>query len=609
MYLIRFIIIASAIIANLAYADEFKLDKTVENIPKKALVIKHDAKLFESESSQNSEAAPFIQLYFMMTPAKDNRVPVLKTFSKQPTKPDGWLEKGTYIEWNTVQMINFETQTGRERVKIYATPECATEFGHSGKAASDCEMLGEEPAQNPQSRLFIPLFEHQSANYQGGFIRIAQDNEPEKSLFQGDTAKLGYDLVLVVDSTLSMDEYFQPTMRVLQSFIQVVQDTMQGEVAKPLNIGLLFYRDRNLLQKCDIGYLTQWAQALTPETEKVLQALDTAEPTLCDSEDIPEAVFDGIYRAIIDTSWNNSHFKTILLIGDAPPNFDKNPMNLNIPTIHELADDKSIRFLTFKIGPKDDDAFEEFEALALQRESRLKGSFSRIIKADIQQFETDLMDALLIEWEMFNKTLELSQSYGASSLESSGDSSGSKVSAMALNMTEYELPIIIGQLSKIEESSREGKDFIKGWVPRKIKNQLAFGEYIFMRKVDLKLRLLVIESILTAAEAGMVDGAQAFLSAVRETLAIHLKMKTADIFSGNEALGEILEKANILPFKTELLLFTPEEINTWKPIDYQKLNQTLTEKIRYLRQFSNNPNHIRLFEGIPYLYIPKGYFP
>jgi len=613
MFLIRLIIIVGAIIAHLAYAEEFKLDKTVDNIPKKALIIKHDAKLFESESSQNGEEAPFIQLYFIMTPSKNERLPVLKTFSKQPTEPDGWLEKDTYIEWNTVQMIHFETQEGRERVKIYPTQQCASEFGRSGKTASDCQMLGEEPAQNPKTRLFIPLFEHQAGNYHGGFVRIYQNIKEDRAILQNESAKLGYDLVLVVDSTLSMATYFPPTMRVLQSFIQIVQDTMQGEVAKPLNIGLLFYRDRNLLQKCDIGYLTQWAEPLTDETEKVLQALDTAESTHCDSEDIPEAVFDGVYRAIIDTSWNNSHFKTILLIGDAPPNFDKNPMNLNVPTLHELADQKSIRFLTFKIGPKDDQAFEEFEALALQRESRLTGRFSRIMQADIDQFETDLMDALLIEWDMFNKTLELSQGYGVSSPPISsalaGDLSDSADSPMALNLTEYELPIIIGQLSQIEDSSQKGREFVKGWVPRKIKNQLAFGEYIFIRKVDLKLRLLVIESILTAAEAGMVDGAGAFLSAVRETLAIHLKMKTADIFSGNETLAEILEKANILPFKTQMLLFTPEEINTWKPLDYEGLNQSLTEKIRYLRQFSNNPNHIRLFEGIPYLYVPKGYFP
>ncbi len=586
------------IVANIVHAGEFQLDKTIENIPKKALIIKPDAKLFESESSQNGEEAPFIQLYFLMTPEKNNRVPVLKTFPKDKTQPEGWLEKDSFVEWNTVQMINFEPQTGRERVKIYATTECAKEFSRLGKTTAECQVLGEEPPQNPQSRLFIPLFQRQAETYHGGFIRI---QTPPTPLEKGKTGEisgpgkiLGYDLILVVDSTLSMGQYFQPTMRVLQSFIQVVQNTMQGEVAKPLNIGLLFYRDRNLLHKCDIGYLTHWAQPLTSDTEKVTTALGTAQATHCDSEDVPEAVFDGLSRAIIDTPWKSSHFKTILLIGDAPPNFDKNPMNFSVSSINELADEKSIRFFTFKIGPTDDQDFEEFEALALQRDAHLKGRFSRITQADIHQFETDLMDALTTEWELFNKTLELSKN--PEPIESLS------------HLTEYELPIIIAQLQQIERSKEE-RDFVKGWIPRKVKNKLAFGEYIFMRKVDLKLRLLIIESILTAAEAGMVDGADAFLSAVRETLAVHLRMKTADIFSGNETLGEILKKANILPFKTELLLFTQSEINTWKPVDYERLNQSLSEKIRYLREFSNNPNNLRLFEGVPYLYVPKGYFP
>ncbi|RKZ84318.1 MAG: hypothetical protein DRR19_17915 [Candidatus Parabeggiatoa sp. nov. 1] len=584
------ILLGCSLAANTIYAEEFELAKTVENIPKKALIVKHDAKLYKSESSQDGEEAPFIQLYFLMMPEKNNRVPVIKTFSKNQTQPDGWLEKDSYVEWNTVQMINFEPQAGRERVKIYATIECAKEFSHLGKTTANCQELGEEPPQNPQSRLFVPIFQRQAEAYHGGFIRIYQNEQENKSDVK--KTQLGYDLILVVDSTLSMGEYFQPTLRVLQSFLEIVQDLMQTEVAKPFNIGLLFYRDRKLWQDCDIGYLTHWAQPLTLNTEKVFVALDVAKATGCDSEDFPEAVFDGLYRAIVDTPWNSSHFKTILLIGDAPPNFDKNPMNFSVSSIQALADEKSIRFLTIKIGPEDDIDFEEFEALALQREAQLKGQFSRVTNENIHQFETDLMDALTTEWELFNKTQELSVNPEAMEPLS--------------HISEYELPIIRGQLQHLSKGNR---DFVKGWVPYKVKNKLAFGEYIFIRKIVLKLRLLIIESILTAAEAGMVDGGEAFLSAVREALAVHLKMKTEDIFAENETLGGILQKADILPFKTELLLFTPEEVNTWKPVDYEKLNQSLTEKLQHLREFSNNPNHLRLFEGVPYLYVPKRYFP
>ncbi|HID98716.1 MAG TPA: hypothetical protein EYP59_00275 [Thiotrichaceae bacterium] len=587
------IFIACYLIANLVHAEAFQIVQTNENIPKKALIIKQDAKLFKSESSQESEEAPFIQLYFLMTPEKNNRVPVLKKYSKIKTEPDGWLEKEAYVEWHTVQMINFEQRAERERVKIYTTQACAEEFGQLGKTTTDdCEVLGEEPAQNPQSRLLIPIFQRQAETYHGGFIRVPIPSEPSS----GGTGRIsGYDLVLVVDSTFSMGNYFQPTLRVLQSFLKVIQDLMQTEVAIPLNIGLLFYRDRQFWYLCDIEYLTHWAQPLTPNLEKVFSALDKAKATECDSEDFPEAVFDGLYRAISDTQWHDAYFKTILLIGDAPPNLDKNPMNFTVSGLNALADEKSIRFLTFKIGSEVDDDFEAFEAFALQRQEQLKGRFRQINRANIQQFETDLMDALMTEWELFNKALALSINPEQIELSSP--------------ITEYELPIIMAQLEQIEESKRNSVNFVTGWVPRKIKDKFAFGEYIFMRKIDLKLRILIIEGILTAAEAGMVDGAEAFLSAVRQILATHLKMKTQDIFAGNETLGNLLKKADILPFKTELLLFTPEEVNTWKPVDYEKINQSLSEKLRALREFSTNPNHLRLFEDVPYLYVPKRYFP
>lgn len=580
-------------------AAEFKLDKTAEDIPKKALIIKHGAKLFKSSDWWNNtaEEAPFMELYFLMTPEIKSRVPILKKFSKTKTQPEGWLEKDSYVEWNTVQMLNFEPQKGRELVKIYDTKECARKFG-VGEAVVGCQLVGEEPRKNQRSRLFIPVFELQQGNYHGGFIRVYQDN------LQHNSTQLGYDLILVVDSTRSMRTYFEPTMRVLQSFLKIIQNSMQGEITIPLHIGLIFYRDRKQQQDCDIEYLTQWAQPLTPNTSTVLQALKDAKVTLCDTEDEPEAVFDGIHRAIVDTQWNNNHYKTILLIGDAPPNFDENPLNFSVTSLIEEADKKDIRFLTFKIGPKNDQNIKEFRELALTRTPQQKGRFSRVDrittkanKADIQQFEGNLLNALTGEWNMFKKTLDVLSQYRKN-----------PVSQNLSQLTEYELPIIIGRLEKIGLSPNS-KDFVKGWVPRKVKNKLAFGEYIFMEKFDLKLRVLIIENIIMAATAGRREGAGAFLDTLRQTLAGQLGMKPGDIFTGDERLGDILWKTKLLPFKTELLLFTPAEINTWKPDYYETLNQLLTEKLRYLREFFDDPNNLRSFDGVHYLYVPKQFFP
>ncbi|MDM8564008.1 vWA domain-containing protein, partial [Candidatus Marithioploca araucensis] len=331
-------------------ATEFKLDTTENNIPKKALIIKHDAKLFKSpyHLPRTAKKASFLQLYFLMKPEKYNRVPVLKKFSKTKTNPDMRLEKGAYVEWNTIQMINFTPQKGRKRVNIYASKKCAKTYARYGKTTEACQALGEEGPlfdNKQQYKLLIPVFQRDKDNYHGGFLRLYQEKSSEKQ--QG---PLGYDLILVVDSSMSMGKYFRPTMEVLQTFVKLIRESTQTEVVIPLRIGLLFYRDRKG-KNCDLDYVTQWAQHLTSDVQKVIQALNQTKATECSSLNNQEAVWDGINRAIVDTVWHKNNLQTIILIGDAPPYSEKdtenNPMQFSVAYLHDKAKKgKNIRFLT-----------------------------------------------------------------------------------------------------------------------------------------------------------------------------------------------------------------------------------------------------------------------
>jgi hypothetical protein len=599
--IILFIIISSS---TVVYAGQYKLDKTPENIPKKALIIKHDAKLFKQPYGDSGKNVSFIQLYFLMKPEENSRVPIVKSFRKKITQPDGWLEKESFVEWNTVQMINFEPQKGRKLIKIYNTAPCAQEFSRFGKVISKCEEIGEEPrrySNNQQYNLLIPVFQSKGDSYHSGFIRINQ----QISELSPSTNLLGYDLVFVVDSTLSMGKYFAPTMQVLQTFVRYVRNSMKGEISKPLNVGLLFYRDRKKNNDCDIGYTTYWAEPprlgtkprpLTSDVNKVIQALNNAQVTHCDSEDDPEAVLDGLHRAILDTKWNSNHYKTIILIGDAPPNFEENPMELSVEHINNLAKQKNIRFLTFKIGNK---SYYEFKEIALSTADDRKGRFFIINKTDISLFKKELMNALSNEWDIFMKTLNVMK-----------DSLPSKQSKKHLDITDYAYPIIKRHLSQMEMSLNDNlPDFVKGWAPHTIKGKVAFGEYIFMRKNKLRICINIIDSIIVSSEDGVIEGAEFFLDTVRYALAEQLRMRKEDVFVRGENLDEVLKKANILPFKTEILSFTSDDVNTWKPIRFERIRDSLTDKLKYLREFYGDPKNLHYFDNIPYLYIPRKYFP
>lgn len=578
---LKLIPIIFSIAINIAYAKEYQIDQTIDKIAKKALIIQKDAKLFESSKSwwlggsNKGSDADFMELYFLMKPKKTTwvtnwvskfRMPVLKQYSLKNDQPDGWLEKKSYVPWHTMQLIQFQPKLERQLIKVYATAECAKQYGISGKTSKDCKILGEEPVQNSASKLLIPVFQRQKHIYQGGFIRISKNKQPVKLKHQN--TPTGYDLVFVIDTTRSMGIYFQPIVNVLQSFLKTIPN-------RTINIGVLFYRDRKFNDDCDIGYITNWAQNLTTNSNKVIQVLNNAEATWCDSEDEAEAVFDAVHRAIIDTQWNKNHFKRIILIGDAPPNYDKNPMNFSTASIIEEAKSKGIRLLTFKIGSKTDADIQEFEELANVN----NGQYHHITRADINQFKSKLTKVFIQEWTEFQKT---KRNYAASRLP------------------EYELPVIIG------EPNKQNRDFVIGWVPRQIQNQLAFKEYIFMRQVDLKLHILLLESIILAANAGIAGGEEDFLDILRQMLAVHLKSK--NIFQGDETLTEVIAKTHFT-IKTELFSFTPAEVKHWKVDDYTRLNKLLNSKLRLLQRFFNSKNNVHKFNGVAYLYIPKEYFP
>jgi hypothetical protein len=118
-----------------------------------------------------------------------------------------------------------------------------------------------------------------------------------------------------------------------------------------------------------------------------------------------------------------------------------------------------------------------------------------------------------------------------------------------------------------------------------------------------------LESIAEAASIGLDEGGDAFIEVIRSVLAAQLKVSPSQLFGQGETLNSILKKANILPFKTQVLSFTAQEITTWKPEDYERVHTILKEKVKVLREFKGNPTNNRYFGNKPHLYVPRAFFP
>jgi hypothetical protein len=606
--------------AGFAYA--LDPDKTPENVQKKAVIVTHDAKLFKKASGSEGEEASFMRIYFLMKPKIRNRVPVSR-YSGKTGQPDGWLEKKSFIEWNTLQMIKIEPQSGRKLAKIFGNLQCAELFGKSGQDPSGCNVIGQEPNRiyktKEEYQLLIPVFDKGKDNYQGGFIRVYQKGlsvKPSKKTYNVPTkiskGTLGYDIVFAVDKTASMGKWFKPTTEVLQSFIKLIEDKVKGgEVPLPFRIGLLFYKDRLTSEKCNEEFLlAEWGKEITQNVDSVIQVLKTAKEATCSSEEVPEAVLDGLNRIIIDTKWADNHFRAVVLVGDAgihpKSNQQKNPMGLDVSYILNKAQEKGIRFLTFKIG-SDDNSFMD---LANKPEPRNKGRYKSISTGGgIQEFKNRLLEAMMEEWGLLTKAQTIfTAGIGSQDI---APSTGINDSILGkYNIKPYEALIIAARLPpKADPSTANTPHFVKGWIPQKIEKQLVVSEYIFMGKARLKILINTLENIAEGALIGQEEGGEAFISIIRNSLATQLKTPANQLFGSGETLNSMLEKGNILPFKTQTLSFTADEVNNWKPDDYKRINQILREKVNYLREFVSKPGNIRDFGGRFHYYVPRVFFP
>jgi len=611
-------------VTPITMAYQYKPDQTVENVQKKVVITKHDAQIFRRVLDRRGKKAPFMQVYFLMKPKVAGRIPV----SFRPFKtgrPDGWLDKKSLVEWNTLQMIKLESQSGRKLAKIFEKKYCADLFGRYGREYKGCRALGEEPnrfASNNDLQLLIPVFQKSRHSYQGGFISVQQKESVVTASSSKTTTRrqvlgkprLGYDIVFVIDSHGSKS-VSSPTKNVVQTFIKQIQESLKNDKFKnmPIRVGLLFYRGRrDRKTSCNMGYLTKWGQRLTRNMNRVVKALTYEKGNNCSpKKNEPEAVLDALNRVLYDTPWDEKHFKSIILVGEHPPypTYDpRNPMRLKVDVINKRALRKNVRILAFKLGEHD----ESFKKLALNTAEKNKGRYLHIPQKDhIQLFKENLLKAMTNEWQMLtiaqhliDDKSNLSQKQGKDV-----DQLDDQTFLKTYNLTQYEALVIRARLPNTMQTSQVIPEFVKGWIPQEIQRQSVVGEYIFMDKFSLKKLINTLSDFVEATLIGYQEGGVAFINTIQNVLAAQTRVPTHRLFKSGESLQGILKKANILPFKTDILTFTAQEVNTWKPSDYIRINTILKEKVKVLAEFMNNPRNLHYFGKTPHLYIPKAFFP
>ncbi len=126
--------------------------------------------------------------------------------------------------------------------------------------------------------------------------------------FVGGLRKVGLDMVLVIDSTDSMQFVIDSTKTHLDKLVVSLRTMVPTS-----RIGVVAYRDRGE------EYLTKWVD-LSFSTSKIQGFL--ANLTSAGGGDWPEAVYDGLDVAIRDLTWRKRSKRIIVVVAGSPPHPD-----------------------------------------------------------------------------------------------------------------------------------------------------------------------------------------------------------------------------------------------------------------------------------------------
>jgi hypothetical protein len=260
--------------------------------------------------------------------------------------------------------------------------------------------------------------------------------------------------------------------------------------------------------------------------------LATEREATCESDQPGAAVFEAVNRALLDPVWKDGSFHVVMVIGDADPHWDKtasnyemkNPLHLTIKGLQELASLENVRFITNRIV-KPIEGGTLFETLAMDREDQFKGRFNRILLGNQAQLRQTLATTLWTEWR------ELVEPAGM------------------IGRPPYAYPTIV-DISHDGSAGSRNQSFTRGWV-----NKRAVNEFVFMRSLSIADLLSVIEVIVRHFEEGEVGGAEAFMDALRSTLAAQLKLRPEEVFAPREPLAQLLYRARILPYPRKVVPF------------------------------------------------------
>jgi serine/threonine-protein kinase PpkA len=289
-------------------------------------------------------------------------VPLVKPRGWSP-KALGWIAAAETIPWRRAVVMQF-TKINRPDTLFYRSKESlldliraepgvraariARQLDQFGRASSGTtEVIAREPKVHlkQERAIFYPVLDFYDRNrsldlrVDSSVVRlleVAARTRSSGSDNRGGAGTVLMDIVFVMDTTQSMAPY-------LRDVISATEQFADSNRAMDLQFGFVGYQDSGH----GFDYQSQAFTSHTLAVDEFLPILrDIKAITTVVDDDFPEAMLEGIDRALDETRWRENAVRVFFLVGDAP---GKETPGFTIRKVWDKAKTQGVRIFSFHI--------------------------------------------------------------------------------------------------------------------------------------------------------------------------------------------------------------------------------------------------------------------
>lgn len=543
----------------------------------------------------------------------------------------GWLPSDKSLEWNQGLTVAFRDPVNQGRSLLFRDRETLKRLAESRETAKYDQLYREAEAGDvsPQSPVvaiqpagyidiqedfyLVPIHEHEDlflGSEQAHMLKVSSVPLKEKPAAPQPQPNNDYSagIVFAIDSTLSMEPYIQRTREAVR---KIHQSLKQAGLIGSVNFGLVAFRD-NVSVAPDIGYLTRTYVTLEEgrDPQNFLAKVDNLSAAASSSQDFIEDSYAGVKQAIESMNWSQQPARYIVLITDAGPRGERDPLSgtgMSAEGLRQLAQDNGIAIFVLHLLTPATMADHQADAAQYRKLSDFSGIGSLyygVPTGDVQEFG-QVLDTLAGQ---ITSQVQSAVSSSRAAAPAPAVSSNPQLASLQKKVEKLGYALRMRYLQKRSD----------GKIPSVFNAWLLDRDFRKPERRSLDIRVLltrdqlsdlndILKQVLTKAEDGLISP-QNFLSELKSLAATisrnpeELGTTTAVTAGQGNSLadmGFIQEYIEDLPYTSEVMNISLEDWQSWSANEQIRFLQKLEAKINYYQALHDHTDLWISLDGGP----------